>query len=333
MTEAQDPVRLEEAAAWRAVLASDSAAPIHPDRFAAWLDEPANAEAFARVEAAAETAAALRSEPPMMRLRAETRARVAAARRGPPRSAIAAGLAAALALAGLAGWRLAHAPSGPGAPPEGRVYATRVAERLTARLPDGSTAILNTASRLRIVFNPRERRLLLEAGQAYFDVAHDAARPFVVAARDRTVTAHGTQFDVRLRPAGLDVVLFRGAVTVARPGAAGGVPLRPNQILSITPSRTSVASLAKGGGVEGWRDGQVSFDDTPLAEAVAEMNRYVDRPAVVGSPQLGAMRVSGAFRTDGMKAFQEALEAGFGVRVVSGRDRDILLEAEAPRPK
>lgn len=342
MTDAKHPGgdRLDEAAAWHGALTSDTWSSAEQARFAVWLAaDPANPHAYRWVEQAASRTAALSSQPAFERLRAETHARLATARRGPiPRPAIAAGIAALIVGASMLGWQGIHPPaapvrSSPVSDQTGRVYATHVAQRLAISLPDGSTAILNTASRLRVGFTAGERRLVLERGQAYFDVAANSARPFVVAAGGRTVTAHGTQFDVRLRTEGVDVALFRGAVTVARPGAANGIALHPNQLLSITRAGASVGPIARVAAVESWRKGEVAFDDTPLVDAVAEMNRYVDRPAVVVSPALGAMRVSGVFRTDGMPAFLEALQAGFGVSIVARPNHDLLLESDISKKK
>ena len=340
---ASDRPLLEQAAGWFDRLRADAAGDQEWRQFAAWRDaDPAHALAFAEVEAAHGTAAALAESNEMLALRHETLSRLVMkqpVRQG--RRAIAAGLAAVLALGvGWAVWPTGQRPSQSAtelAANQPRVYETAVGDRLSARLDDGSTIVLNTGSRVRVAYGPAERRLVLEQGQALFEVAKGQKRPFVVQAGDQIVTANGTAFDVRLEGpnanpgAKVKVALIEGSVTVANRAQpqARPTPLRPNEILVAAGAQMLVSHFAEAEQVTSWRDGLVIFEDESLTDAVAEMNRYVRQPIVLGDPKIGAVRISGAFRTGESQAFVEALQMSFPIRVAQQSPERIVL---ASRP-
>ena len=119
------------------------------------------------------------------------------------------GAAAALVIGGWTWW-------------QGRsTFTTGVGEQWVVQLADGSSVRLDTDSRVRVRFSDGQRLVDLERGQAMFSVAHDAQRPFVVAAGDARVTAIGTVFDVQRQSAGVSVTLVSGAVDVTRLSRAG----------------------------------------------------------------------------------------------------------------
>jgi transmembrane sensor len=213
----------------------------------------------------------------------------------------------------------------------GRVYQTGVGERLTIGLADGSTAILNTASRLRVAYSDRERRLVLEDGEALFTVAKGQPRPFVVTAGGRSITAHGTEFDVRLDSRTLKVALVEGVVSVRAAADAREVRLAPRDVLVAEGNLTSVRSGSDLAAFVGWRDGLVMFDNATLAEAAAEMNRYLEQPRLEIEPAVAGLRLSGAFRTGQTAAFLEALDQGFHVVVTERTPRRIVLGARRGR--
>jgi transmembrane sensor len=201
------------------------------------------------------------------------------------------------------------------------IYQTAVGERSTITLADGSVVTLNTNSRLKVRFTRGERDLVLIAGQALFQVAHDAARPFVVSALDREVVATGTEFEVRIDRRALRVALLQGHVVVRQ--AANGAGRSPasqptalapgEQLVAINGAPVSVAR-ADVAALTSWREGRVRFADTPLSEAVAEMNRYSDTPIIIEDRAAGEIRISGAFRTGRSSDFAAAVASLFPVR-------------------
>lgn len=340
----------EEAARWSERLREAGADPQLRADFEAWrgADEE-KARAFARADQAWATARRASRDPRVMALRNRALSRVAEPAASRSASARWAGLAAGAVLFVSAGFGLAHffnqAPA-----PEATTgimaaidaqpgYATRIGERLSVALPDGSALTLNTASRAQLAYTPQERRVHLLAGQGYFDVAHDADRPFVVVANGRRITALGTAFEVRIDAADLSVTLVEGRVAVdladtsatgaAQRGAAPSAPLRAElspgeRLVQIDRAPPQVAAV-DARRLTSWLDGLVIFENDTLAEAVEEMNRYAQRPIVIADEDLEALRLSGAFGAGRSTEFVEALGDYFPeVRVETG-DRAIVL--------
>lgn len=325
--------REEQAALWHERLGRQHSAAARPE-FERWLDShPANAKAFARVEAAHVMVNTLADAPEMLALRQETLTRLVMPERGRRWHMAAAASLLAVAIAPLSLLALG-APDLPSAfsiassaAVEESLHEAGAGERLTVSLTDGSRAILNAHSRLRVAYSKAERQLVVESGQVFFEVAKDQVRPFVVLAADHAVTAHGTAFDVRIRENAVQVALLEGIVSVAARGAGGprsSVRLRPNEVLTASGAEnlvrtTDVERLTS------WRDGFIMFDDEPVEEAVAEINRYTARPIVLADERVGRLRISGAFRIGESSAFLEAMEIGFDVRVVERSPERLVL--------
>ncbi|BBK35539.1 iron dicitrate transporter FecR [Allostella sp. ATCC 35155] len=217
----------------------------------------------------------------------------------PARRAVLRGLAVAtLALAGAAGGgRLLLGPH-PLAD-----HATRTGERRTVRLPDGSTAMLSTASALEVAFGPQRREVRLLAGEAWFEVAADAAgRPFVVAADGGRTTALGTAFAITLADDSVAVAVTAHAVEIAAGGAvrrlhAGGrVRYRRSGIGA--PEALDPAALA-------WRSGRLVFLSRPLGEVVAAVDRWHSGRTVLVGTELAARPVT--VMIDAARAREELL--------------------------
>ena len=210
-------------------------------------------------------------------------------------------------------------------------YRTAVGELREVQLADGSVATLSSDSRIRLTWSRRERHVDLEQGEAFFSVAKDRARPFVVSADARRVIAVGTRFAVRCDAADLRVVVTQGLVRLESDGRPDG----PHQATTLLPAG-SVAIASDGGVVVhsgtvqqaqeylSWRNGFVSFHDTPLATAVAEFNRYNQRKIVIDDARVGAMRVGGNFRWSNTDAFVRLLTRGFPVKAAA-RGNTIVL--------
>jgi len=196
-------------------------------------------------------------------------------------------------------------------------YRTAVGTRSSFKLPDGSVATLDTDSVVQVDFSAQERTVRLLKGQALFEVAKHRPIPFRVYAGDRCITAVGTQFDVRLDGARLRVTLIEGRVKVSEADLAPQQAPQTNMIL--TPGEeldeqvgqsmfVTRADLAK---VQSWKDGLVVFEDEPLAQAVAELNRYSAKPIVIGDPSISNLRVTGVFNTDQSDRFAQILTETF----------------------
>lgn len=299
----------------------------------AWLAaDLAHETAYAAAREACNAAARHAADPAMMNLRA------AALAAGPDRHAplwrMAAGIVAgALVLSsGLATVTAIKAPAAsrigavaasfaPTLPAGSALYRTAVGERSTVVLPDGSVATLNTDSVLKVAYNDHERGVRLLKGQALFEVAHNKRTPFQVYAADRRITAVGTVFDVRLQGERVKVALVEGVVKVAsvtqpRPQVPREqVTMTAGELLDAPPAAAMSIKTADIRRATSWREGVAVFDDVPLADAVAEMNRYTTHPVLLADARIGAWRVSGVFKTGDPERFAQSMAEVFPLAV------------------
>ena len=213
------------------------------------------------------------------------------------------------ALAGRLGWQYWQAPVFTAA------YRTQPLQLLNVSLPDaqpGTQLALGADSAIDVRLHRQRRIVRLEGGELRCDVAHDAARPFQVLTRDARIEVLGTVFSLRDRGGALTVGVERGRVQVAlREGAAAGstdgttdggphrygppILLAAGELLDI---RNGVAQPPRAGdaaSLAGWRDGWLSFQDTPLREALASVNAYRSAPIVSTDPRVDTMRLTGRF--------------------------------------
>ncbi|MNU27023.1 fec operon regulator FecR [compost metagenome] len=301
-----------EAADWHGRLGGRDVDASMIEAFFAWRQSPENAEAYRRVEAVWTGGADLAGDP-------QVEAALAAALSRKPRPGVRTrlfgGLAAVGAAAVLAGafgfWLQART-----------VFSTGVGETRLLQLADGSSVRLDTASKVRVRFDGDRRLVELREGQAFFTVAHDAGRPFVVTAGDARVTALGTVFDVRRDAGAVRVTLVSGAVEVSGAGEA----LRMAQGQQARMSATGLAKTAVDVAAEtGWTEGRIVFRDTPLPAAVAEVNRYLSHKILLDPAAASGRRINGVFRTGDREAFVAAAAQALGVRPVAEPDGGVRL--------
>jgi transmembrane sensor len=316
------PEEIDEAAVWMARLrAPDRTASIEGG-FQRWLAEkPSHAAAFETLSNAWEMTGALQRRPfPKL-----TRWERAGFRAGFLRSTAAVVAAAALVAIGIAFY--IHTSG----------VTTEVGEQRVLTLEDGTRISLNTASRVVVRYDDTERRVELKAGEALFEVASQPTRPFVVAAGNRRIKALGTSFVVREDPGRLAVTLIEGKVAVstdtgasARVGTPPVATLAPGQRLTLVSGGTPDIDRPQIEKVTAWRRGQVELEDTPLADAIAEMNRYSPVPLVIESPEAAALRINGVFRAGDTTGFAAAIARSYGLTVDRQLHRIVLSGTPAP---
>lgn len=301
----------QEAAAWFARLQRDDCPASDRNAFERWLDEPAHAVAYARVEAAWERAHRLKAAGAGVGDAAPVAAPALWTRR-----------AAAVLAVGVGGG-LAYASSTLGG---GARYSTAVGERRTVKLEDGSDVELNTSTELHTRFSEHRRDIQLVSGEALFHVAKDPQRPFVVHAQDAQVRAIGTAFNVRIREKLVEVTVTEGVVSVneaASPMKSARRPVRP-----VTAGQGAVVGSGAVARLTlqdedlqrriAWRDGLIELRGETLEQAVGEFNRYRTGKLVVADPTLAGVRVGGSFGTGDSERFLAALKEGFHIRAVEG---------------
>lgn len=238
----------------------------------------------------------------------------------------AAGLGAAILL-GVASVGLLR-PGGPftiSTAAQAAVYETALGEIRTISLADGSTVILDTASRLRVQFSGSERRLDLDRGRARFQVAEDQKRVFRVRVAGSEIVAHGTMFDVSLISADPLVTVLVGSVELHRPNAGGETRmLVPGQSVAIDGH---MAGQALSAAEARWVSGMLALDATPLAEAIAAINRYNRIQIRLAEPFSMPLRVTGAFRVRDPEGFARAVATSFHLKLERPDSATILLVA------
>jgi transmembrane sensor len=210
--------------------------------------------------------------------------------------------------------------------PGGDRYITPVGGIDNVRLADGSRVTLNTDTSIRVILTAQERRVQLERGEAFFEVAKDKARPFIVYVGHKRVMAVGTQFAVRRNDSDIQVVVTEGRVSLAE--TRSPIYLQAGDIARTSKSevlvRTNATSEAEK--LLSWRRKYVVFDNTALADAVAEFNRYNTRKILIGDPAIAAIRIGGNFRATNTDGFIWLLQSGFPISVEQ-RDDTVVLRA------
>jgi transmembrane sensor len=212
----------------------------------------------------------------------------------------------------------------------GPAYSTAHAEQRSWRMPDGSTVHLNSGSKIKVRFDQHSRVVDLIEGQALFQVAKDARRPFWVHAGDTVIKAVGTEFDVYRQPQRTLVSVVEGRVAILRNSASlaqlnAGQQVavsRENAVVSEKPEevRKTVA----------WLQRQVVFDHDPLSVAVEEFNRYSDARIRIDDASLRNTEVSGIFSAYDAEAFIRFLEHQPDMRV-NRSGAEISVTAATPR--
>jgi transmembrane sensor len=338
----EDHARLAEASAWRVALTE---AGVDTDaQFEAWLAKDGlNAQAWARVQAPWSHFGTHATAPEMMAARRDAleHARRGGRRRfaapsGPwgARAALAASLAVLVALSAVGGAAYWGATK-----PD--VYSTVLGERRTVTLADGSRVALDSGTVIKVRLRREARKLELIRGQARFDVAHDVTRPFSVRARDQTVVATGTSFNVDLLGPKVLVTLIEGRVSVVtdkggdlpfvvRPAAKRlQISLEPGQqLVSTTASNTApkieMVSLDKS---TAWESGQLVFENEPLSAVAERISRYTSHPIVVSDPRAAGLRISGVFNSGDVDTFIDTVTRYLPVMAVASKDGGVELRA------
>jgi len=342
MNPASGPIE-RTAAAWLAHRDSSQWSPADQSAFDTWLaEDTAHRVAYLRLQAAWREAGRLKAlgaggdsghvpergvwlrspyfHPPLQGRRRAERARGRARRISWAGAAAAAVLVLALGC-GFWWWQ------GLGQTQRG-AWLTPLGGQLVVHLADGSTATLGSDSALRAALTRHQRDLDLLRGEAFFEVAKDHSRPFVVHAGAYQVVAVGTRFDVRRDAGGMRVVVTRGVVRLqsARDPAQAPTELPAGSIAQIRGGHVSVQHVPLERVIQylSWRDGYVVLHGTPLTEAVREFNRYNARKIVIADPSLDDLKVGGNFRLDNSDAFVRLVQEVFPVRAEARGDRIVL---------
>jgi transmembrane sensor len=320
---------LETAAGWRMRMDEPGWTLADEQALDAWLAEDSSHEdAFARTGEVFGFFEEHAAAPEMMRARRDAidRAQRRAGGRwtgngwfvGMPAPArIAAGIAAAIAL-GAGVYPLVDGKA---------VYATGFGERRVVTLADGTKLALDGQTKIVVRYTKGAREVKLVSGQARFDVAADPLRPFKVAARNETVAANGGAFNIDASAPILCVTLIQGQATVLGADALHTRPVELHtgeQLVATASPRVEKANVSS---ATAWQNGKLIFDDEPLADAAARVNRYTEHKIVVEGAAK-SQRVSGVFDAGDVNAFVEAVTYYLPVKAARS-DNQIVLQGGA----
>lgn len=304
-----------EAASWHARLGASEVDPQTLKAFFEWRAKPGHAAAYRRVEEVWRQAESLKTSPEVQTaLAAAMQRRSAREAKGPSGLALG-GLAAigAMLALGVGGWWWTEVRN---------VYSTAVGEQQVVQLSDGSSVRLDTDSRLRVRYTGDRRTIALEKGQALFEVAKDAGRPFVVDVDGAQVTAVGTVFDVRREVSGLRVTLVEGVVDVADRG--GRERLTAGRQARVRAGRVESRPVDARAATS-WTEGRIVLVDARLQDAVMEVNRYLTEPVILASDAPVSTPVNGSFRVGDRDAFVAAASGALGLKARSRADGAVVL--------
>lgn len=315
-----DVITDRDSSAWLARLHSGRMTAEDQRQFDAWLENPANRADFQALSHTYEGLAHWANDPVVFKARAAALQRASK----PPLRAflpIAAAIVAAVAVALLL-FAMPGLVVNNGAQPE-QLLTTAANQRKYATLEDGSQVVLDGNTKIAVRFGKEQRQVFLRQGRAYFTVAKDSARPFVVHTGLGSIYAVGTAFSVDGRKDGMKVLLTEGKVRVKLEPAH---TLAARKTIDMLPG-TELSADRKGWAVQrapvdhalAWTEGFIVFDDTRLAEAVAEFNAVSKRTLVLG-PGLDQQRISGTFRSGMAEDFSRALEA-YGIARIESQDQ------------
>lgn len=216
-------------------------------------------------------------------------------------------------------------------------YATARGQLLDIGLPDGSTLKLDTASRADATLYRQRREVRLTEGQVLFHVHGNASQPFDVLAGATRITVVGTRFSVRYTPSlgdkQVQVDVSEGRVRVARAFAQGEQPAA-DEVVELTAGQTVVARAdgrlgpvgrLGGEGIAPWQNRRLSFYDTTLSAALAELERYGPTGMVILDPEVAALRVTGTVDLNRVRDFTRSLPRVLPIRLQARDDTTEIL--------
>ena len=222
-------------------------------------------------------------------------------------------------------------------------YATAESQHETAQLEDGSTIQIGADSTVTVSFSRQQRTLILDKGEALFNVRKEADRPFVVVAGNGTITAVGTEFNVRRDSDRVVVTVTEGSVTVSQrdePAVATGAAFAATS----DGRRNKSATLGMGEQVtydsEGladvsatdpsiatsWKEGRLQYLREPMRFVVAGVNRYSSTDIVIADSEVGGLLFTGTVFDGQTEEWLEGLEKVLPIEVAYVGDNTILLK-------
>lgn len=221
-------------------------------------------------------------------------------------------------------------------------YRTATAEHRTIHLQDGSSITLGAESDVVVVYTRHARAIELRSGEAYFKVAKDNTRPFVVAAGTRTVRALGTEFDVNIGVRDIRVSVLEGRVRVEGPppvidgsttqaGVGAVLNLSSGDVLDFNAAgRIGIISKVDPKLSTSWLEGRLAYVGATLESVIADVNRYSENELIIGDEATRQLVFTGTIFSNDIDNWLAGLENVFPLRLVPVDGHGILLIQNRP---
>ncbi|MCR9258185.1 MAG: FecR domain-containing protein [Pseudomonadaceae bacterium] len=203
-------------------------------------------------------------------------------------------------------------------------FATGKGEQRRVVLADGSIAFMNTASKIQVHYSADERRIVLQQGEVWFDVARNAQRPFTVDGRYADAKAVGTAFSVRETPGFTRVTVTEGAVVLLSDNGQQSPHLGPGDESTVSATATDYQQVDPEI-VLSWQRGQLVYNDVRLDALLKDLNRYLPKTMTINDQHLEGLRVSAVLNLDDQEAMLEALSRTLPIRWKSLSDTLIIV--------
>jgi transmembrane sensor len=232
--------------------------------------------------------------------------------------------------ASIAGYRNYYKPD----------FQTQIAQVSRVKLPDGSVVTLGPASSVKLSFSDRRREVTLIEGEAFFEVLHDEARPFIVQAHGASIEDVGTKFNVNVGGGQARVAVLEGAVQISHLDRkfwnGQGIENTPTVIVRAGQEaiehdggRRSVVEEVPTTSPGAWRDGRLSFQNATLMQIIADANRYRGQPIRITSSSLANERLTTSFKTSQIDQLLNTLSEALPIVVQRNSDGTVDLKTQS----
>ncbi len=216
---------------------------------------------------------------------------------------------------------------------------TSVGQIASYMLPDRSQITVAGASAVSLSFSDGRRDVALERGEAFFDVAPDRDRPFVIKAGAHTVTVTGTSFNVNYFAAlnEVEVAVLEGTVRVAFPALNGGADeireMHPGDVILFPETGAPVRQSLSAQQVAAWRSRKLYFDGANLSQVLAEVNRYAPKPLVSEGAEIDRLMLTGQFSAGDVASVLVSLQQLYGIEAQETAERWVLQKQPRNTPR
>lgn len=229
-------------------------------------------------------------------------------------------------------------------------YMTQIGEQKQIELSDGSKITLNTGTSILVEMTQTQRKIMLERGEAFFDVAKDPNRPFAVQLQQLTVTALGTKFNIKATPKEFVLALVEGVVAlhsydepviadaVFLPASGEGVihdiqkqhRVKAGTLVRYKHKAAKLMSFTEAqiNQFQSWRSGILRFDSVPLKTLIQELNRYSNKKILIEDVDVMSLKVYATVRVDRLDLALNDLEKTLPIDVLHYFDRIVIKKPE-----